>query len=124
MHWSDGYLAVPHQVEDCAELVQRILREQFGRHVEFPKKQSLDVDHRSELITRYCADFARPITQPYDGCGMLMFARGRKAHMGLYCGIQMGYVLHSHVLFGESIREPINRINRLFRLEGFYAWLD
>lgn len=123
-HWSDTYLDIPHAALDCAELVEKALRETFGKNIVFPRKSSNDIDHRSGLIIRHARDFARLIEQPYDGCGVLMFARGRMAHMGLYCAIAQGYVLHSHSLFGASVIEPINRIRFSFKVEGFYAWLD
>ena len=122
-HWSDAYLDIPHTQLDCAELVERALREVFGKNIVFPRKSCDDIDHRSGLIVDNAKDFARPIDQPFDGCGVLMFARGRRAHMGLYCAIAQGYVLHSHSLFGASMVQPINNM-RFFKIEGFYAWLD
>lgn len=123
-HWSDAYLNIPHDTLDCAELVEKTLAEVFGKNIRFPRKSSADIDHRSGLIVRHARDFARRIEQPRDGCGVLMFARGRRAHMGLYCAIAQGYVLHSHSLFGASMIEPVNRIRFSFKIEGFYDWLD
>ena len=123
-HWSDGYIGIPHARLDCAELVELVLREQLGRVVHFPQKESLDLFHRAALITKHCADFARPVAQPYDGCGVLMFSRGRMAHVGLYCAIDQAYVLHSDSQFGESVRIPLTRVAQTHRIQGFYAWLD
>lgn len=122
-HWSDGYIDIPHSRLDCAELVQLVLREQFGRCYEFPKKESQDLFHRAALITKHARDFAEPIDQPHDGCGVLMLSRGRMAHVGLYCAIDQGYVLHSDAAFGSSTRIPINRmVPPRYRIKGFYAW--
>lgn len=123
-HWSAGYIGIPHARLDCAELVELVLREQLGRVVHFPRKERLDVFHRAGLITRHCADFARPVDEPYDGCGVLMFSRGRMAHMGLYCVIDQPYVLHSDSAFGESVLFPLTRVAQTHRIQGFYAWLD
>jgi len=123
MHWSDGYTGIPHLRYDCAELVEKVLHEQFGLKIRFPRKRRTDLFHRASLITQHCADFAYRINTPVDGCGVLMFARGRMAHMGLYCAIAQGYVLHSDALFGESVCVPINRLTVDYRIEGFYGWI-
>lgn len=123
-HWSERYIGIPHAELDCAELSERALREQFGREIRFPHKQRGDLFHRAGLITRHCEEFAYRIDVPHDGCGVLMFARGRMAHMGLYCDIGPGYVLHSDSAFGESVCVPVSRIEQLYRIEGFYGWID
>ncbi|MEN2386462.1 hypothetical protein [Comamonas sp. A7-5] len=125
MHWSDSYIDIPHDVLDCAQLVERALHEQFGRiDIHFPRRQADDLAHRSALITANQADFAKWIEEPVDGCGVLMLARGRQAHIGLYCLIQgVPYVLHSDALFGSSMRQPLARLPRCYRVEGFYQWL-
>lgn len=124
-HWSDGYIGIPHAELDCAELVERVLREQLGRQVQFPRRQSDNLFHRAGLITRHARDFARRIDAPHDGCGVLMFARGRTAHVGLFCDIEgVGYVLHSDSVFGTSVRMPVARVAATHRIEGWYAWLD
>jgi len=123
-HWSDPYIDIPHADLDCAQLVERVLREQFGRDYNFLRRTSDDLDHRSSLIVTHAADYARRIDQPVDGCGVLMFARGRRAHMGLYCLIDHApYVLHSDSVFGSSVRTPLTRLMRCYKVEGFYAWL-
>jgi len=123
-HWSDGYIDIPHAELDCAELVARVLREQLGRVVNFPRKQSDNLFHRAALVTQHASDFAARIAAPVDGCGVLMLARGRMSHIGLFCAIDQGYVLHSDSAFGASVRVPLNRVRVTHRIEGFYAWLD
>lgn len=124
-HWSDGYINIPHTRLDCGELVEKVLREQLGRVVHFPRKERVDVFHRAGLITRHATDFARRIDKPVDGCGVMIMARGRLAHIGLYCAIDQGYVLHSDSHFGSSMRTKINMmVPPVYRIEGFYAWLD
>lgn len=123
-HWSDGYINIPHAELDCGELVERVLREQLGRaDVTFPKKEREDLAHRSALIVEHAAEFARRIERPVDGCGVLMFARGRRAHIGLYCEIQgVPFVLHSDALFGSSTRMPLSRLMARYKVEGWYEW--
>jgi len=123
MHWSERYIDIPHADLDCGELVERVLREQFGRHVTFPRKERQDLFHRASLITRHVADFARPIEQPYDGCGVLMLARGRQAHMGLYCAIEGGRVLHSDSLHGSSVCMSLAVLQTTIKIQGWYDWL-
>lgn len=124
-HWSDGYIDIPHDSEDCGQLVERALREQHGKNVRFPQRQRDDLFHRAALIKQHAAEFAYPIPAPVDGCGVLMLARGRMAHIGLYCEIDFqGYVLHSDSLFGTSTRMPISRmVPPFYRIQGFYGWL-
>jgi hypothetical protein len=124
-HWSDPYVDIPYAQLDCAELVEKVLREVFSREIRFPRKQSSHLVHRSRLITRHTADFARPVAAPFDGAGVLIFARGRVAHVALYCAIaEQGFILHSDSSFGASIRQPLQRVATTHRIEGFYAWLD
>jgi len=123
-HWSDHYIGIPHVELDCAELVGKVLREQLGREVHFPRKQEDGLDHRSGLIVANAKDYARKIDAPHDGCGVLMFFRGRRAHMGLYALIDgQGYVLHSDALFGSSVRMQLERVRKVYKVEGFYDWL-
>lgn len=123
-HWSDGYVDISHEELDCGELVEKVLRERLGRSdVRFPRKASADLVHRSQLICANAATFATRIDRPVDGCGVLLFARGRRAHIGLYCEIQgVPHVLHSDSVFGRSVRVPLSRLLARYRLEGWYAW--
>lgn len=125
-HWSDSYIDIPHHELDCAELVERVLREQLGRDLHFPRRESDNLFHRSKLITAHARDFAQPTAAPFDGCGVMFLARGRMAHIGLYCLITgVGYVLHSDSSFGSSTRMPVSRmVPPRYRIEGFYEWLD
>ncbi|WP_295377155.1 hypothetical protein [uncultured Pseudacidovorax sp.] len=123
MHWSERYLDIPHAELDCAQLVERVLHEQFSRDVRFPRRERDDLFHRAGLITRHASDFAKPIDTPYDGCGVLMLARGRQAHIGLYCAIEGGRVLHSDSAFGSSVCMPLAALQTTIKIKGWYAWL-
>lgn len=125
-HWSDGYIGIAHATLDCAELVERVLREQLGRDLHFPRRANDNMFHRSALLTAHAQDFARPIAAPVDGCGVMFLVRGRMAHVGLYCLIgREGYVLHSDSAFGSSTRIAIrNMAPPRYRIEGFYEWFD
>lgn len=123
-HWSDGYIGIPHATLDCGELVERVLREQLGRDVRFPRRESDNTFHRAALIKANAADFARKVKKPFDGCGVMFLARGRMAHIGLYCAFGGGYILHSDSTFGASVRTPVGRfVPPNYRIEGFYEWL-
>lgn len=125
-HWSDRFVNVPYEVAECAELIEMVLREKFGRKVRFPRPDRReDVFQRNALIREHTADFARPIDTPYDGCGVILLARNRLAHMGMYLVIDQPYLLHTDSTFGASTRIPMTRVQPPhFRIEGFYAWLD
>ncbi|MDN7533872.1 hypothetical protein [Burkholderia orbicola] len=123
-HWTERYLGIPHAELDCGQLVERVLREQFGRDVCFPRRQSDDLAHRSSLIVDHAADFATPIGGPVDGCAVLMWARGRRAHIGLYVVVDgIPYILHSDQPTGSSVLSPLHRLPAWYRIEGYYAWL-
>lgn len=124
-HWSDGYLDIPYRELNCAELVERVLREQLGRDLHFPLRENNNLFHQSALITAYARDFAIPIATPSDGCAVVLLARGRMAHVGLYCLIGgVGYVLHADSSFGSSTRPPMTRmVPPRYRIEGFYEWI-
>jgi len=125
-HWSEGYIDVPHAVENCAALVERLRREQFGSKQVFPRPERRAVFHHSDLITSHLRDFVTPIDAPHDGCCVIVLARGRLAHIGMYCELpDQPYLLHSDSWFGASVRIPMSRVCApRFRIEGFYAWLD
>jgi hypothetical protein len=125
-HWTDRFLNIPHAQLDCAQLVQKVLAEHYSRSIQFPQKQSNNLFHRAALITQHARDFARPIDQPVEGCGVLMYGRGRMAHMGIYCVLNgIGHILHSDSLFGHSTLLPFARAQPpLYKLQGFYEWID
>ncbi|MCL1962368.1 MAG: hypothetical protein FWG56_11500 [Desulfovibrionaceae bacterium] len=123
-HWSDHYIGIPYAQMDCAQLVEKVLREQFATTVIWPFQRDDDLERYSGLIVQHRDEFVRPIDVPRDGCGVLMFFRGRSAHMGLYALMGgQGYVLHSDAIFGASVRMPLERVRRLYKIEGFYDWL-
>ena len=124
-HWSDRYVGIPYATANCADLSQLAQRQEFGRHLHFPGCTG-GVFERSALIRARSADFAEPIDQPVDGCGVLFLVRGRLAHMGLYCAIDgVGYVLHTSSSFGSSTRIQLARmVPPSYKIEGWYAWRD
>lgn len=125
-HWSDRYLGIPYAALNCAELVEKVQLEQFGRRIRFPKPERQNVFHYSAAIVSSSRDFAEPVEVPSDGCAVLLFARGRIAHVGLYCLIgRESFLLHADSRFGSSCRIPMSRVQApLYRLEGYYAWLE
>lgn len=123
-HWTARYLGISHADLDCGQLVELVLREQFGRDVSFPRKTDDDLAHRSALIVSHAAEFATPIDEPIDGCGVLMWSRGRRAHIGLYVVVDgIPYILHSDQPTGGSVLSPLHRLPAWYRIEGYYAWL-
>jgi len=128
-HWTDRYLGISHKRLDCAELVELVLRERYGRNIQFPRRERNDIFHRAALIAAHAHDYARPLEShetPYDGCGVLVLSRGRLAHVALYCDVAgQPSILHSDSFFGQSVLLPLWRVvPPRFRIEGFYAWLD
>jgi len=123
-HWTERFIGIPHAQLDCGQFVEHVLRVQFGREVHFPAREHDDLAHRSALIVGHVPDFARPIDVPVDGCGVLMWARGRRAHIGLYVLVDhLPCILHSDQPGGASILSSLARLPSWYRIEGYYAWL-
>lgn len=125
-HWSAAYVGLPYERDafDCAGLVERVLREVFGREIALPKDRAPDVPGLSMQIAERRSEFARRIDSPTDGDGVLMVGRGRVNHIGIYCRIDEGYVLHNMRNAGQVCLHRVRELDRyaLF-VEGYYRWI-
>jgi hypothetical protein len=125
-HWSQVYVGLPYVRDtfDCAVLVERVLREVFGRDVELPKERSADVHGLSAIIRRRRADVAQPVDDPREGDAVLMIGRGRLNHVGVYCLIAgEPWVLHNMRAAGQVCLHRMRELPAYgLRVEGFYRW--
>jgi hypothetical protein len=125
-HWSAAYVGLPYVRGefDCAALVERVLREVFGREIHLPKERAADVLGLSGQIAAHRAEFARRIDAPGEGDGVLMVGRGRVNHIGIWCFIDESYVLHNMRNAGQVCLHRVRDLSRygLF-VEGYYRWI-
>jgi len=124
-HWSSSYIGLPYAETNCAELAEKVWREQFGGEPRLPDNPH-NLGTQCALMEALLDDFAEPVRTPRDGDLVLMRCRGRLSHVGVFCdlgGAQHGYVLHS---LKNAAQVQLHRLRELKRLnlsvEGFYRW--
>lgn len=125
-HWAENYVGMPYieGESDCASLVERVTLNVFGRNLQLPKVRAPSVWGLSSQINQAVEDFAVRTQAPADGDGVLMFARGRLSHVGVYCRIGgEAYVLHALRNAGQVMLHRIRDLPSLgLALEGYYRW--
>jgi hypothetical protein len=133
MHWSDRYVGLPY-VEgefDCADLARTVLAEVFGRDIRLPSERWYagetgcgKVRAMAAQIDALKTDYAAPTAAPTEGDGVLLIARARMCHIGLYCVIaNEPWVLHAASHARQVVRTRVRELERLgYRVEGYYRW--
>lgn len=128
-HWSARYIGLPyaHGEADCARLVCRVRSEIFGRPAPTPAEEgrAASAYGRAQQITDVLADFAYPVAVAEDGDIVLMYARARPSHVGVYCLVDgEPAVLHAMERPGQVVLTRLRDLPRLMlRVEGFYRWI-
>ncbi len=124
MHWSARYIGKPYQEADCAALAALVLKNEFNHDINLPRERPAGVFALSAQINHNQADFASPTDRPKEGDAVLMLARGRVNHVGIYCQIgAVAYVLHSLKNAGQCCLHKLTELNRYhLSVEGFYTW--
>ena len=120
--WSDKYIGIPYADMNCGALVNHVMRAEFGIELNLPVDNSGNIFSNSATVTNHKDSVARRIITPFDGCGVLMLARGRMAHVGVYVAHGAGFVLHAHSGFKTSVCQPIGSLHDVI-IEGFYQWI-
>ena len=121
-HWSDEWLGRQYELDrfNCADLVLAVQREHFDR--------CLDIvgAHPTGPLAQACAVEEagwRPVHRidtPLDGDVVLLQNRGRLRHIGVYCALREGMVLHAVKRMGV-IRTAVRDLPQIrMSLEGFY----
>jgi len=124
MHWSEPYVGLPYREADCAALAERVQRQVFNRALSLPAERAAGLRGMTEQIDSLKADYAEPVAQPCDGDAVLMVARGRLQHIGVYCDIGgVPYVLHAVRNAGQTCLHRLADLGRFgLAIEGFYRW--
>lgn len=127
-HWAEQYVGLPYIVgqRDCASFVQQVLRERFGRTVHLPQEHACGARAQTAQILSLRDEFARPRKgRPREGDGVLMRARGRLAHLGIYVQVEgVGHCLHAQQNAGHvCLHRLIDLPQHGLIAEGYYQWL-
>ena len=124
MHWAEGWL-IRSGVDDCVDLVENVLLEEFNVEVQFPKRErsirSKDSQVR-RLRGNYAIDVDFHCLEPGEGDIVLMKATNRRHaighHMGVWCCVaSVPHVLH-------KMSEAGARLTRMDRLAGIGLALE
>lgn len=123
----DRYMDLPYCADtfDCADLVERVQREMFGRRVVLPTTRPRGVAGSAALAA--CArELAHRTSTPSDGDLVLMFDSGqqRPGHAGVWFWLDHeAWVLHTSE---RLTRSALHRLRDLpqwgLRVEGTYQW--
>lgn len=132
-HWAEQYVGMPYVVDvfECAEMAQLVNREVFGREIRLPPERP----HRGKggyerylAMTKQLAavtdDYGVCTDEPKEGDGVVLLARGRPSHIGIYCRIAgEAWVLHCMSSAGQAILTRIRELHlRGLSVEGYYRW--
>jgi hypothetical protein len=125
VHWSIKYVGKPYAEADCAELAVEVQHVEFGRCIGLPCERFGGPFALSDQISRHQGDYAERTESPQDGDAVLMRARGRLNHIGIYCDIGgQPWVLHAMRNAGQTCLHPLADLEKLnLQVEGFYRWL-
>ncbi len=126
-HWAQQYVGTPYDQFNCAQLVAHALRTHFDRDdialtLEGYKQHGEGTVERSAAIKGHRGDVAIRADQSQDGYGVVLQVGNRLQHMGLVALVYgRTYILHTTRKTG-AVLEPLDRVARLYTIEGFYQW--
>lgn len=108
---------------DCAQLLKKILKDERGVMIELPSDRQWRRTHTDEIIDYGRDNFFR-VEDPQDFDVVLMRMLGNKtcigSHVGLYCEVNGGSVMHSMEGIGAVITETDRLRSLNLETEGFY----
>ena len=109
---------------DCGDLARLVLAEVFGRQVGIPTARGTGPFADSALVTQCCDEIGERTNAPADGDAVVMIARGRLAHVGVYYELNgVAWVLHNSREARQVVRHRVRELAGAgFTLDGFYRW--
>lgn len=110
---------------DCADFVERVQRELYGRVIRIPNGRPRGADG-PPVLASMAAEFVRPTDKPVDGDFVLMFEGAQKSpgHCGLYFHVaHEGHVLHCNEKTGSVLHRVRDLPDFGLRIQGYYAWV-
>lgn len=125
MHWSAKYIGQPYAQADCAELAVQVRAAEFDHRLVLPTERDPNPFTLSALIGHHQGDYAERTASPHEGDAVLMRARGRLNHVGIYCDIHgQPHVLHALKHTGQTCLHRLHELPAMnLEIEGFYKWL-
>ncbi len=126
-HWAERYVGKPYIEDDydCAELAREVLLIEFNQVIMLPTERAVGLRGLHNQIENMKADVAIKTDHPVEGDGVLMLAKGRLDHIGIYCLINgVVYVLHNSRDAGHTCLHRMRDLpNHGLEVEGIYKWL-
>lgn len=124
--WWMPYIGRPYRPGefDCADLAVTVQREVFGRDIALPS-HARGAFAQSAQIRAHLADFGEPTRAPEPGDAVLLWARGRLAHIGVFYRELNGQpgVLHATSRAMQVTANALHTLPSLgLEVEGFYRW--
>lgn len=121
-HWSDLWLGRQYQPDafNCADLVLAVQREHFGRCFDVVGANPTGPLAQAAAVEAEVWRHVQRVDDPQDGDVAMIRNRGRLRHIGVYCDIADGMVLHAVKRMGV-IRTAVRDLPQIrMNLEGWY----
>lgn len=128
-HWTEAYVGLRYDKRslDCAQLVERVLAERFGRQVRLPtdRPESGSARELMGTIEQHLDAYVRRTDAPREGDMVLMRGAGYLDHLGLYTEVGgEARVLHAFI---RARQVCLHRLRDLagvgLEVEGVYRWI-
>lgn len=121
-HWSDLWLGRQYAPDhfNCADLTLAVQREHFDRCLDIVGAHPTGPLAQSQAVEAEVWKHVERVDVPQDGDVVLIRNRGRLRHIGVYCALRGGMILHAVKGMGV-IRTPVRDIEKIrMSVEGFY----
>jgi hypothetical protein len=121
-HWSDLWLGRQYAPDrfNCADLVLAVQREHFDRAFDVVGAHPTGTLAQSAAVEAEVRKHVEKVVAPIDGDVAIIRNRGRFRHIGVYCAIAGGCVLHAVKAQGV-IRTRVRDMDKInMEIEGWY----
>lgn len=97
VHWSDAYLGRPYLADsfNCADLAIEVQQREFGRALDVVGAHPAGGLAQAAAVEAALAARVRRVEQPLDGDVVQLRSKGQLRHLGVYCALGGGMVLHA-----------------------------
>lgn len=121
--WVKKYLLIDYNEMNCAEFIEYVLRDHFGKEFNFPQSKG-SIFAESLQIRECLPKYVTRTDDPEDGDLVLMHGKRLMCHVGLFVKIGITeFVLHTDANMKSSSFHNIREIkNYGYKLEGYYKW--
>jgi hypothetical protein len=121
-HWSDAYLGRPYVPEsfNCGDMAIDVQQQVFRRALEVVGAHPRGRGAQTEAIEAALMAHVVPVEVPIDGDVVLLWNKGRRRHVGVYCALAGGMILHACVKAGV-VRTAVRDLHLInMAVEGYY----